>query len=165
MDLLTNFNFSAQPNIVPIPFEPKSFKEWLLGIVVHDKRYRLVDDFYYYFVYEGKVYRVLIKAGFEYDGATVFRRLWGVLNITPDGKHRADTLFHDKGYIEKGLLDAEYWDMSVGKFQTTKLKLSKKFLDTLYRERIMQRGVPKITANIMFAGTRLLGVAFWPTFK
>ena len=166
MDLSTkSFDFNAQPDILQIPFKPKSLKDRILSIIVHNKRYRLVSDYYYYYVFEGKVHRTLIKRGFIHDGATIFRFSWRVLKVTPDGKHRAHTLFHDYGYINKGNVVAEVWNAEKQNFESKEVFLSKKFLDKLYKRRIIEVGIPPITAKIMFSATRLLGLVFWPTLK
>jgi hypothetical protein len=61
--------------------------------------FRLTSDHSLYFTHRGDKCRITIKAGFEYDGATIPRWAWSILGKSPKGTHDAGTIFHDLVYM------------------------------------------------------------------
>jgi hypothetical protein len=63
----------------------------------HESRlFRLVEDYTLEWGKPGFRKRLTMKAGFEYDKASVPRPLWGLAR--PDGEWEASALFHDRFY-------------------------------------------------------------------
>jgi hypothetical protein len=61
--------------------------------------FQLTADHTLYFTHRGDKCRITIKAGFEYDGATIPRWSWSILGKSPKGTHDAGTIFHDIVYM------------------------------------------------------------------
>lgn len=80
---------NTQPIIIPITIGKKQY-------------YELIEDYACYFIVNSKIYKLLIYAGFVYDGASIPWIVKPILRVGIDGPHRGGTLFHDFIYmIEK----------------------------------------------------------------
>jgi hypothetical protein len=124
--------FPTQPHIKPI---------WCTGEnYVHGQCYELQHPYKFTF---GE-YRYTIPALFRYDGASVPRLLWTIIGVTPDGLHRAATLIHDYLYMERDLHGH-----------------SRKEVDLLFYNQMIELGMPRRKAKIMHRGLVLAGGFVW----
>ena len=58
-------------------------------------RYRLTDDYEYRWDYKGKLYRIRVFNGYDYDGGSIPELLKHRFGLNPDGLGRAGFLLHD----------------------------------------------------------------------
>ena len=92
---------------------------------------------------------ICVKNGFIMDLASIPRILWFI--YLPDGIHRAAALVHDWLYANKG--KNEVGDKVV--------RLSRKECDDIFYQLMVDAGVPKFRANIMWTGVRVGGKLPW----
>ena len=84
-----NLTFPDQPDIIPM--DDKS-------------HYLLRGDYSYIWRYNKSTFKITVVNGFYYDGTSVPRLLWSLIDIYPDGIHRPASLIHDYIYKHKGIL-------------------------------------------------------------
>jgi hypothetical protein len=68
---------------------------------VGKRLFKLMEDYTVYFYHRNDYYRLKIKKGFIYDGASIPRWAWSILGKTPIGTHDSGTIFHDLVYMLK----------------------------------------------------------------
>ena len=111
----TFINVADMPVLRPIPLSTANQKNLLNKILVfvfQVRRWRVEEAFIY--EYKGKKYAV--HAGFEFDGASIPKPLWGLLS--PVGLLLIPGLIHDYGYHYNGIysLDENHnpvWDETI----------------------------------------------------
>ena len=86
-------------------------------------------------------YTFNIPAGFQTNGASTPKWLWPVL-LSRDGVHRAAVLIHDYCYAGH-------------------VHISRKTADQIFRDMMINYGVPKIRAWIAYCGVRIFGSLYW----
>lgn len=124
--------------------------------------YRLEEDYELKFDYKGLEFRMLVKAGFEYDGASVPQWAWTISGIRPDGLNRAASLIHDIIYVYKGILDdtCKYVEVYYGN-ERVHLHLNRKDADLIFRDILKCSGVTKWRRNLSYVAVRTGGNKFW----
>lgn len=83
--------------------------------------------------------KIIIPAGYITDFATVPRLLWSI--IPPIGRHNRAALLHDYLY-----------DNRIG---------SRIFADKLFKKILLEDGVGRLKAEIMYLGVRIGGRKWW----
>ena len=87
----------------------------------------------------GKKY--FVPAGFESDGMSIPRILWGVISPAIDGRTLLPSIIHDWIYFSH--------------------VVSRDAADRWYRDALIAAGFPKGKATIVYAGVRLFGKSHW----
>ena len=111
----TLVNMAEMPVLRPIPLSTvnqKSLLNKILIFVFQVRRWRVEEAFIY--EYKGKKYAV--HAGFEFDGASIPKALWGLLS--PVGLLLIPGLLHDYGYRYNGIYSLDenntpVWDETI----------------------------------------------------
>ena len=99
-------------------------------------RYRLLDDFAYDREFAESVERIIVPAGFTFDGASIPRAAWSVVGLTPGGPILAAATVHDLLYRFDGklppgcLLEREV----AGDWRPLDYAFSRKEADAIFRE-------------------------------
>ena len=126
-----------QPNIIPV-------KE-------SGELYELAETFKIDIRRFGGKKNLTIPKGFRYDGASVPRWLWSITGLSRDGIHRVAALVHDFLYENRGFQENEkheYW-------------LSRKEVDDVFREMLIELGVADHRVFIAYWGARAFGRLYW----
>ncbi len=139
---------------------------------ISDRLYQLFNDYRYIWTLKVKEAdgsfknirnRITIPSGFRYDGASVPRFFWTITGIKPDGLQRAAALIHDMIYIQKGNLpegiqeqevQPDVWEPTFGKW-------SRYDSDRLFRKILIQAGMKKRRAGLMYFAVRAAGWTYW----
>ena len=111
----TFVSMADMPVLRPIPLSTanqKSLLNKILVFVFQVRRWRVEEAFIYQ--YKGKKYAV--HAGFEFDGASIPKALWGLLS--PVGLLLIPGLIHDYGYRYNGIYNLDednnpIWDETI----------------------------------------------------
>ena len=111
----TFVSMADMPVLRPIPLSTanqKSLLNKILVFVFQVRRWRVEEAFIYQ--YKGKKYAV--HAGFEFDGASIPKALWGLLS--PVGLLLIPGLIHDYGYRYNGIYSLDennnsVWDETI----------------------------------------------------
>lgn len=112
----------------------------------------------YQFVWDVGVFqkRITIPAGFEYDKASVPRRLWCIAR--PDGPWEAAALLHDRFYLFKGKLPAGEFETFVdGEWYPDPSPWTRKQADQLLKYMGYLGGASEDEAYLYYCAVRL-----WP---
>jgi hypothetical protein len=120
------------------PVEHSNKKEW----------YRLTENYRSQWERNGVLESIHIKAGYEWDGATIPRILWTPLGYYPMGVLTAPSLIHDYIYVNHGTFNGID-------------KMSRKESDELFRLHCIKVGVSEKKANLMYNTIRTLGWIYW----
>ncbi len=159
----TEYGFFPQPNLRPINdnefclWEPFEY-EWLFAKPGSDKpptRYKLI------------VYKYFIT-----DIASIPRIFWSLLNLKPDGQHRAAALIHDFLYAFRGNPPPENflrWDEDDQLWTPAGLtnkayrgqSLTREEIDDLFFQIMYEHGVPQFKAGTMRKAVRVFGGIAW----
>lgn len=87
----------------------------LLILADSPRLYELDEEYVYEWVTGRVANRIVIPAGFRFDGASVPRLAWSLTGILPDGLIRAAAMLHDWLYQHGGMLPAgSQWSRHVG---------------------------------------------------
>jgi hypothetical protein len=137
------------PKMKPIPIETKSKGFWG-GVwlwLVTTRRWEIVEDFYYSL--DGQ--RLVIPAGFTFDGASVpkFLRTW----LSPMGVLLVGGLVHDYGYKYATLLKDN-------KNETIGTK-TQKDMDIIFRDINVEVNGFRVLNYVAYYALRLGGFAAW----
>ncbi len=82
---------------IPIPTKDRNIFAQLLVWIIEPRRWRVMEDWCYPFEKKnGKIIKLVIPKGFEFDGASIPRVLWFFLH--PTGLLLIPGLIHDYGY-------------------------------------------------------------------
>ncbi len=118
-----------QPLLLPIKYQSQeryqNYRDWPVTVNGHD---------------------FLIPRGLVVDGASVPRIFWSFM--TPDGLHRGAALFHDYGYILRGVFP----DGTV---------MTKDQIDTAFYDLMLEAGIAKTRAGIAYEGVHRFGGPAW----
>lgn len=138
-----------QPNIIPIT----------------DRLYQTVEEYSYEWITGDVVNKIIVPAGYRYDGASVPRFIWSISGVLPDGLHRGATLVHDWIYFHKGKLpigsmmwknvgdsDDMYQNVTAGKW-------TRKDCDKLWVKMARHAGEPRYKLMNFFI--RKIGWSYW----
>ena len=74
-------------------------------------------DVEYCWVYQGRTYRMLVRRGYPFDGASIPRVAWTALGLAPHGVMDGPALPHDRGYQDRGVFPSgeyQYLDTKSG---------------------------------------------------
>ncbi|MEE8251015.1 MAG: DUF1353 domain-containing protein [Gemmatimonadales bacterium] len=133
------------------------------SVPVTDKLYRLDEEYEYCWELLDTRYRIVIPAGFIYDGASIPRFVWTLTGLRPDGLHRAGALVHDWIYRHKGKLPAsshQYLDKN-GQWRNVIGQWSRKDADRMFARLMREFGVSKFRRRMAYRGVRLFGWMSW----
>jgi len=143
------YDQEGMPKMKPIPIETKSKGFWG-GVwlwLVTTRRWEIVEDFYYSL--DGQ--RLVIPAGFTFDGASVpkFLRTW----LSPMGVLLVGGLVHDYGYKYATLLKDN-------KNETIGTK-TQKDMDIIFRDINVEVNGFRVLNYVAYYALRLGGFAAW----
>lgn len=131
--------------------------------------YRLNTPYPYEWVADGVRRRLVIAAGFEYDGASVPRPLWTLTGIERDGLQRAAALVHDVhyrngGWLGNGITQA-IWSDGAQIWETVEpsedCRWTRADVDALFCRMLREAGVSMLKRRMMYRGVRVFGWMFW----
>lgn len=138
----------SQPDVIPI----------------NGDRYRLRKTHSYEWEKYNYHFRLIVPAGFEYDGASVPRFLWSITGILPDGLQREAALFHDWIYHHEGCLPKGSYQTEIrGRWLDVKKCWTRKNTDRLFGRHMREASVPKVRRRMAFIAVRLFGRKAWRT--
>jgi len=125
---------------------------------ISDKLYRLYED-YTHADNSGKVRRGTllwtVKAGFEYDGASVPWYLWSIAGLHNDGLMRAASLIHDYIYIAKGRVIVDWGGIRCY------IRVTRKQADDLFLHMLKESGMGWRKRNTAYLAVRAWGWTYW----
>ena len=148
---LTETVYPDMPVLKPVPIGTKGrpwfkkIRRWLFGV----RKWELVFDYYIYLPWLEK--EVKVPGGFIFDGASVPKPLWPLLN--PTGILLIPGLLHDYGYKYNCWLDEE--DNKI--FD----KAGQKFFDQQFGKVAMYVNDMKFLDKNAFYALRLFGFKAW----
>jgi hypothetical protein len=125
-------NFPRGIKYVPVDNPDK--KQW----------FRLEEEYIAEWYYKGKMYKITIPKGYEWDGATIPRFLWSILGYYPMGKMAEASLIHDWIYVNKGILEEG--------FTMTRLECDKLFKQHLIAIKVDDKAINRIYRTVRVAG-------------
>ncbi len=136
-----------QPNITPI-------KRGL---------YRLEEPYPYKWVHQGTQYRIIVPAGFQYDGNSVPRLVWTLAGITRDGLNRAAGLVHDFIYRHCGKLPTDSFQTFINGEWVCIVSnhWSRHGADRMYGRLLRVAGVSPFRRRLAYRGVRIGGAFTW----
>lgn len=85
---------------------------------------------------------VVVPPGFDYDGASIPRAAWSIIGSPFDPAFMAPALAHDRLYHTH--------------------KFDRPIADALLRELLIDNGVSRTRAAIIYRAVRMFGGAYWP---
>ena len=144
-------------------------------VQVSNDHYRLVEDFSYTWTNHGIINRIIVRAGFEFDGASIPSGIaplmggkWGLGHVPP--------LIHDmlyrcggcvkcshEGNLHEILLvhgianpkqDDYFWLAVDGHW-------TREEADKMFGRHMREHGIPKVRRRLAYYGVRLGGRYFW----
>lgn len=145
---------------------------------VADRLYRLDEDYVYCwtiaagednrFAEPSEVghqtrYRIIVPAGFTYDGASVPRLLWTLTGIRPDGLIRAAALVHDWLYFYEGRLPPGSFQYlnAQGQWENVIGRWSRRDADRLFGRMLREAGVARRRRRWAYRAVRAFGWIPW----
>ena len=141
------FKYTEMPIMAPILIDTASKKFWgsIWLWLTGTRRWRIVEDFYYFL--DGEEY--VVDKGFEFDGASVpkFLAMW----LSPVGVLLMGGLVHDYGYKYGELIKAD----------TSVVKKSQKEMDKLFRDICIEQNGFKLLNYLAYWSLRLFGFVAW----
>lgn len=130
--------------------------------------YRLYQEYSYTTVFDKSVaVTIVVKAGFECDGASVPRWLWSLSGITPNGIIIAAAVIHDAIYSVKGKLNKfnrwiEHYVLDAeGVYHRDHFEINRKQADTIFLEIMELSGIGKTNRLRAYWAVRLFGWYVW----
>ena len=105
--------------------------------ILQDDLFILLEDV----VVESLGYKITVKAGFDFDGASIPQALWGVYGNPLSGKFRIAALVHDALYASE--------------------KLSRELADAIFLDLMKQHKVGYIKRQTMYYAVRSAGWYVW----
>ena len=105
--------------------------------ILQDDLFILLEDV----VVESLGYKITVKAGFDFDGASIPQALWGVYGNPLSGKFRIAALVHDALYASE--------------------KLSRELADAIFLDLMKQHEVGYIKRQTMYYAVRSAGWYVW----
>lgn len=136
-----------------------------INIPIGNGMYRIVENYEYYYLKSDVLFRILVPAGFTYDGASVPRWLWSLSNLTPDGDIRAAAAVHDLIYAYDGTLPFGYhvmWYASAKRWVNCFGNgWSRKDADKLFLKIMKQAGIGETDRKRAYWAVRLFGWIKW----
>lgn len=140
-----------QPSIIPISDSGS-------------ETYELAADYTYTWRAEGKRWRIIIKAGFRTDAASVPWIATVLTGITPDGLHRAGALVHDFLYRHGGRLPhGSFCSLNVanGHWVPVAHAWTRQQADKMFANMLQEAGVSKFRRRMMYRAVRAFGWRSW----
>jgi len=130
---------------------------------VIDDRYVLMEEYTYTWSESGALFRITVPRGFEYDGASVPRLLWGVTGLRPDGLIRAAALVHDFVYAFRGDLPPRGFEIYVDNsfWAECQLEIDRAWADRLFNRIMRESGVGRTRRWLAYSGVRAGGWLAW----
>lgn len=113
--------------------------------------YTLFSKYSFSFEHNEQKYSPEIKAGFNYDGASVPRVVWTLVGFLPDGVHRPAALVHDWLYTHRGTV----------LINGVPFKYDRKFADRLFLHCLEYVGVKSWHARLAYLAVRGFGKFYW----
>jgi len=148
-----------QPHNVPIDGRPWGLRR--------DRTYMLAHDYTYQWEKRGIPYRINIKQGFIYDGASVPRIAWSVAGLRPDGLLRAAATIHDFLYEHKGKLPKgsfQEWDEEFNAWVEVKRVWTRKESDKMFGRLMREADVARHRRRMAYLAVRSpVGKYAWNT--
>lgn len=135
-----------------------------INVPIGVRKYQLVEDYAYVWRAGGRTRRIVVPAGFVYDGASVPRLGWTLAGILPDGLIRAAACVHDWIYINKGRLDdGSYQEFNHQSQQwvRTRCDVTREEADRMFCRIMREAGLPKWRRRIAYRAVRLGGWIPW----
>jgi hypothetical protein len=118
-----------------------------------NKSFMLLENASTKWINNGKEYRISLRTGFTWDGATIPRFLWSILGYYPGGIMTIPSKWHDEIYRKKG------W---IFNFMTAQEEyISRKHCDDLFYAHMIRSGVEEKKAKQMYLAVRFFGRFFW----
>jgi hypothetical protein len=135
-------------------FKITYFDKSIKSTALENRKFLLDESTSTRWEYKGKDFRILVKQGFEWDGATIPRILWTILGVYPAGILLVASLFHDEIYKKKG------WVMNYGK-EVGMVFINRQHCDQLFYMHMLKSGVEKKKAKRLYRWVRRLGRYYW----
>lgn len=107
--------------------------------------------------------RVLVPAGFTYDGASVPRLAWTITGIRPDGLLRAAAAVHDWFYRNRGNLPEGCHTFRINEMEWQSVigRWNRKDCDRLFGRMMREAGVSPFKRKLAYLAVRALGGWSW----
>lgn len=121
-----------------MPFNDPAIRD--AGLLGYRQRFRLVEDLEFTAPIGFTELRIVVPAGFVTDFASTPRCLWSF--FPPWGKYLKSAILHDYLYSHDG-------------------NCSRFFADALFRDTMIQEGVPAWQATAMYYAVRLFAAFAW----
>jgi len=142
-----NLTFPDQPDIIPM--DDKS-------------HYLLRGDYSYIWRYNKSTFKITVVNGFYYDGTSVPRLLWSLIDIYPDGIHRPASLIHDYIYKHKGILKNNIQTrFGNSRWEPEERNWNRRDADRLFCRMLRELGVSKVKRRMMYIAVRMFGYFWW----
>jgi len=111
----------------------------------------------------GKLYRIIVPKGFRYDGASIPRIFWTPLGLSKDGLHRAAATVHDFIYGKSGDMKSSLFmaRTTTGHWMSYPGKFTRKQADNIFYHTMLEAGVNRTRANIVYWAVRAFGGGAW----
>lgn len=123
------------------------YKKTIRYKTITNNIFKLLKDEETSFLFNNKEYNLLIKKGFEWDGATIPRFLWSIIGFYPAGILLVPSLWHDYVYYNKGFVNGVF--------------ISRNMSDLLFYEHLIISGVKVSTAKRIYKAIRIFGMIYW----
>lgn len=136
----------AQPHITPVG---------------NTNRYTLLIDYVYEWDFEGKRYRIVVPADYEFDMASVPRIAWPLISQFELGPAVVphDWLYHHKGKLPAG----SYQVKTESGWEGVRYEWPRKDVDRLFGRMMRESGVVPWRRRIAYLLVRLFGFCAWLT--
>lgn len=105
--------------------------------ILEDDLYVLVEDV----IVESLGYKIQIKKGFSYDGASIPRAFWSLLGNPLSGEYKIGAIVHDALYSTQ--------------------HIEREITDKIFLDIMIQDGVGVFKRNLFYYMTRLFGKKAW----
>ena len=130
------------------------------------RHYKLVEDYTYGWTHRGTPYRILVPAGFIYDGASVPRPLWSVFGLRPDGLIRSAALVHDWIYRFAGELPEGCFQRHVdGVWRDVERGWLRYDTDRLFGRMMRETGLSQFRRRAAFLAVHWFGRRSWGSMQ
>lgn len=132
------FTFNDYPTGKHLLVERKESNYFFWEKKVQKREFKLEKEFICSFSFKGFTYKVTIKKGFIYDGASIPKFAWSLIGSPFTGLYLEAATVHDAIYYSS-------WEHG------------RKLADEVFLFIMLQVGVPSITAKTMFNAVRVGG--------